>query len=207
VEIRYRAFDIVAASALLILFMPLMLVIAVVIRFESRGRAIFRQRRLGRSQSQFTVHKFRTMQQGASQDVHREFVLGLIAGQAPPETEEGPRFKLAGDDRITRAGRILRRYSLDELPQLWDVLRGDMSLVGPRPALPYEAERYPAHWFGRFAVKPGITGLWQVSGRSELTMEEMIRLDLEYVERRSLRLNIWVVLRTLPAVVSARGAG
>ncbi len=120
--------------------------------------------------------------------------------------EGKPQFKLAGDDRITRVGRFLRSSSLDELPQLWNVLRGDMSLVGPRPPIPYEVDHYPAHWFRRFEVKPGITGLWQVSGRCELTLEQMIELDVEYVERRSLRLNVWILLRTLPAVLTSRGA-
>ena len=138
------------------------------------------------------------MTAGASHDRHREFVHSLIAGTTPPPVEGKPQFKLAGDDRITRVGRFLRSSSLDELPQFWNVLRGDMSLVGPRPPIPYEVDHYPAHWFRRFEVKPGITGLWQVSGRCELTLEQMIELDVEYVERRSLRLNVWILLRTLP---------
>jgi lipopolysaccharide/colanic/teichoic acid biosynthesis glycosyltransferase len=107
---------------------------------------------------------------------------------------------------VTRVGRVLRRSSLDELPQLWNVLRGEMSLVGPRPAIPYEVEHYPPHWFARFAVKPGITGMWQVSGRSEVTLEEMVRLDVDYAGRRSLGLNLWILARTVPAVLGARGA-
>ena len=108
---------------------------------------------------------------------------------------------MVGDSRVTRFGRLLRRSSLDELPQLWNVLRGEMSLVGPRPAIPYEVEHYPPHWFARFAVKPGVTGLWQVSGRSEVTLEEMVRLDVEYARRRSLWLN-----RLDPGADRARGA-
>jgi lipopolysaccharide/colanic/teichoic acid biosynthesis glycosyltransferase len=146
------------------------------------------------------------MRNGASHDVHREFVLALIAGSQPEQTDGGPRFKLNGDARVTRVGRVLRRTSLDELPQLWNVVRGDMSLVGPRPPIPYEVEQYRADWLERFEVKPGVTGLWQVSGRCELTFEEMIELDLDYVRRRSLRLNIWILLRTVPAVLSLRGA-
>ncbi len=111
------------------------------------------------------------------------------------------------DERITRVGRFLRRSSLDELPQLWNVLRGDMSLVGPRPPIPYEVEHYPDALVRRFAVKPGMTGLWQVNGRSELTLEEMIALDVEYVRRRSFWLNVWILLRTVPAVLLARGCG
>ena len=152
------------------------------------------------------MNKFRTMHQGASHKAHQDFVLSLIAGDVPEQRDGGPRFKLTSDPRITRVGRVLRKSSLDELPQLLNVLRGHMSLVGPRPAIPYEVEHYPAHWFGRFAVKPGVTGLWQVNGRSEVPLEEMIKLDLEYVERRSLWLNIRILVRTIPAVISLRGA-
>jgi lipopolysaccharide/colanic/teichoic acid biosynthesis glycosyltransferase len=206
VELGCRALDVTLSLFLLVVLLPLMLVIAVAIRLDSRGPVLFRQRRLGRSLTPFTVHKFRTMREGVSHDVHREFVLGLIAGDEPPRADGKPRFKLSSDDRVTRTGRALRRMSLDELPQLWNVVRGEMSLVGPRPPIPYEVEHYPPHWFARFAVKPGVTGLWQVSGRSELTLEDMIRLDIQYVQRRSLRLNAWILLRTVPAVLTARGA-
>jgi lipopolysaccharide/colanic/teichoic acid biosynthesis glycosyltransferase len=199
-----RCLDIVVAAALLVLLLPLLLLIAIVIRLDSRGWAVYRQQRLGHRRRPFVVNKFRTMAADAGHDTHREFVLALISGERGP-TDTGV-FKLTEDDRITRVGRFLRRSSLDELPQLWNVLRGDMSLVGPRPPIPYEVEKYPEHWFGRFAVKPGITGLWQVNGRSELTLEEMIALDLEYVRRRSLRLNLEILLRTVPAVLRARGA-
>jgi lipopolysaccharide/colanic/teichoic acid biosynthesis glycosyltransferase len=200
--------DVVVAVALLVLLAPLMVLIAALIRLESRGPVLFRQRRLGRSLAPFTVHKFRTMVDGASHDVHRAFVEGLIAGHQPASPGNGAaRFKLPSDSRVTRVGRILRRASLDELPQLWDVVRGCMSLVGPRPPIQYEVDRYPPHWFGRFAVKPGVTGLWQVSGRSELTHEQMIELDIEYVQQRSVRLNLWILLCTIPAVLTARGAG
>ena len=162
---------------------------------------LFRQQRSGRARRPFTVNKFRTMRHGADHDTHRDFVLALIADGA----RRAP--KLAGG-RARHARRPLpARTSLDELPQLWNVLRGDMSLVGPRPPIPYEVEHYPPHWFARFAVKPGLTGLWQVSGRSELSLEEMIALDVEYVRRRSLWLNVWILLRTVPAVLTARGAG
>jgi lipopolysaccharide/colanic/teichoic acid biosynthesis glycosyltransferase len=161
---------------------------------------------VGRDLEPFTVNKFRTMHNGVGHDTHRAFVLSLIAGEQPERPDGGPRFKLVGDERVTRIGGLLRRSSLDELPQLWNVLRGDMSLVGPRPPIPYEVEHYPAHWFARFAVKPGLTGLWQVSGRSDLTLEQMIALDVEYVERRSVWLNISILARTAPAVLSGKGA-
>ena len=188
------------------LMTPVLIAIAVAVRLDSRGPVLFRQRRVGRSLQTFDVNKFRTMTHGASHDVHRAFVVGLIAGEHPERSEGHPRFKLSADARVTSVGRFLRRSSLDELPQLWNVVRGEMSLVGPRPPIPYEVEHYPPHWFGRFAVKPGITGLWQVSGRSELTLEEMIALDIEYVERRSPLFNLWILLRTIPAVLRFRGA-
>ena len=201
-----RALDIVLSALLLAVLSPLLLLIAVVIRVDSPGPAIFRQRRLGRDMKPFTVQKFRTMHHGASAEVHKEFVESLIAGAQPERVGDGPRFKLVRDPRVTRFGHILRRSSLDELPQLWNVLRGEMSLVGPRPPISYEVAKYPKSWFERFAVKPGITGLWQVSGRSELTHEQMIRLDLEYIHRRSFGFNVWIVLRTIPVVLSRRGA-
>jgi lipopolysaccharide/colanic/teichoic acid biosynthesis glycosyltransferase len=205
-DLACRLLDLIVATAALVVLAPLLLVIAVVIKLESPGPVVFRQKRVGRSLRVFTVNKFRTMRAGAAHDAHRLFVQGLIAGDHPPEVAGRPRFKMTSDDRITRVGRILRRTSLDELPQLWNVLRGDMSLVGPRPPIDYEVERYPAHWFARFQVKPGLTGLWQVSGRCELTLEQMIALDLEYVGRRSVILNMWILLRTVPAVLSLRGA-
>jgi lipopolysaccharide/colanic/teichoic acid biosynthesis glycosyltransferase len=201
-----RALDVVIASVALVVLAPLLAIIAVAIRVESRGPALFRQRRLGRSTQPFVVFKFRTMRVGSSHDAHRDFVLALIAGERPEAVAGGPRFKLAADRRITGIGRVLRRTSIDELPQLLNVIRGEMSLVGPRPPIPYEVERYPSRWLGRFAVKPGMTGLWQVSGRGELTFPEMIELDLEYVRRRSPLLNLWILVRTVPAVLSLRGA-
>ena len=201
-----RALDVLVAAVMLVVLAPVLAVIAIAIRIDSPGPVLFRQRRVGRSPEPFTVYKFRTMHDGVSHEVHRVFMQSIIAGDRPEQTNGEPRFKLPSDKRVTRAGRFLRRSSLDELPQLWNVLRGQMSLVGPRPALAYEVEHYPEHWFTRFAVKPGITGLWQVSGRSELSIEDMVELDIEYVQRRSLWLNVWILLRTVPAVLSARGA-
>jgi lipopolysaccharide/colanic/teichoic acid biosynthesis glycosyltransferase len=201
-----RALDIVGAAILLVLLSPLLALIAILVRLDSPGSPIFRQRRVGRDTVPFTVNKFRTMHDGVAHDRHRDYVLGLIAGEHREHTTPGPHFKMTGDARVTRFGRALRRSSLDELPQLWNVLRGDMSLVGPRPAIPYEVEHYPPHWFARFAVKPGVTGLWQVNGRSTVTLEEMVRLDVEYSRQRSLWLNLSILVRTVPAVLSGRGA-
>ena len=214
VDVACRALDILGAATLLVALLPLLALIALIVRIDSAGPALFRQRRYGRDLRPFTVHKFRTMEHEAADDYHRDFVLGLISGEPPahqPETSASrsaapSRYKLTADPRVTRCGRLLRRSSLDELPQLWNVLRGDMSLVGPRPPIAYEVERYPAHWFARFAVKPGVTGLWQTSGRSDVTLEEMVRLDVEYISRRSLWLNIRIILLTVPAVLSAKGA-
>ena len=206
VDVGCRTLDIVGAAILLVLLSPLLLAITLAIRLDSAGPAIFRQRRFGRDLHPFTVNKFRTMRYGVPEDQHRDFVLRLISGEEPALEASRPLYKMTEDPRVTRVGRLLRRSSLDELPQLWNVLRGEMSLVGPRPPIPYEVEQYPAHWFARFGVKPGVTGLWQVSGRSDVTLEEMVALDVEYIRRRSLFLNIRIIVRTLPAVLSARGA-
>ncbi len=138
---------------------------------------------------------------------HREYVTALIKGEgSAPEGGRENLYKLAVDNRITAVGRWIRRWSLDELPQLFNVLRGDMTLVGPRPAIPYEVGEYPAWYRERFAVKPGLTGYWQVSGRSERTYEEMVRLDIEYVERRSIGLDLLILLKTPWVVLSRKGA-
>jgi lipopolysaccharide/colanic/teichoic acid biosynthesis glycosyltransferase len=211
-DVSCRALDIVGSVVLLVILSPVLAAIAIAIRLDSRGPVLFRQQRIGRDTKPFTVNKFRTMQHGADHETHRAFVLGLIAGEtrAPRESaseeETSSYYKMIADDRVTRFGRLLRRSSLDELPQLWNVLRGEMSLVGPRPPIPYEVEHYPPHWFARFAVKPGVTGLWQVSGRSQVTLDEMVRLDVEYAHRRSPWLNLRILFRTVPAVLGARGA-
>ncbi len=220
-DARCRALDIVGSLALLLILGPLLAVIAILVRLDSPGPAVFRQERIGRGRKPFTVRKFRSMYVGVAPDRHREFVLGLINGDPPkhdlPERASDSQstgedntsahyYKMIADPRVTRFGRLLRRSSLDELPQLWNVLRGDMSLVGPRPSIPYEVESYRSAWLTRFAVKPGITGLWQVSGRSTVTFEEMIDLDIEYARRRSLWFNLWILLRTIPVVVGTRGA-
>ena len=202
-----RALDVAAAAILLVLLCPVMAVIAIAIRLDSPGRAMFRQQRVGRGKLPFTVNKFRSMYATAGHEAHRDYVLQLITAQEKKaEHERDGYFKLRRDPRVTRVGALLRKSSLDELPQLWNVLRGDMSLVGPRPSIPYEVERYPESWHVRFDVRPGITGLWQVSGRSQLTWEEMIRLDIEYVHRRSFWFNVGILLRTIPVVLIGKGA-
>jgi lipopolysaccharide/colanic/teichoic acid biosynthesis glycosyltransferase len=202
-EVAIRLLDLLGAALLLLLLSPLLLIVALVIRLDSPGNAIYRQRRVGRNLEPFSVTKFRTMREGAPAEQHRKHVEQMIA-----EDKQGtkPMTKLQEDKRITRAGSFLRRSSIDELPQLWNVLRGEMSLVGPRPPIQYEVDRYPEEAFRRFAVRPGVTGLWQVSGRSLLTFHEMIELDAEYVERRSLPMNLKILLLTLPTVIHGKGA-
>jgi lipopolysaccharide/colanic/teichoic acid biosynthesis glycosyltransferase len=207
-ELAMRLLDLVGAAVMVILLMPLLLIVALLIRLDSRGPVIFWQRRLGRDLEPFRVAKFRTMRDGAAADVHRAHVERMIREEAG-EGEDGPprpMQKLHHDERVTAVGAFLRRTSLDELPQLWNVLRGEMSLVGPRPPIGYEVESYPARAFRRFAVRPGITGLWQVSGRCLTTFEEMVELDISYIERRSLWLNLKILLLTVPTVVHGDGA-
>jgi len=204
-DILLRLFDLIAATTLLVLLAPVFAAIAIAIRLDSSGSPIFRQRRCGRGVSEFTVLKFRTMRCDTAADPHRSYVLDVIESNGDGERDSGLQ-KLEDDDRVTRVGAFLRRFSLDELPQLWNVLRGEMTLVGPRPPIPYEVDFYPPHWLDRLTVKPGLTGLWQVSGRNELNYAEMVQLDLEYVNRRSLWLNTTILARTFAVVLTGRGA-
>ncbi len=206
--LAYRALDVLIASLVLVLLAPLLLALCVLIRIDSKGPAIFRQRRLGRARRPFTVHKFRTMTVCCDERVHREYVERLIDGEEQSQATRDGRnlYKLVADDRVTRVGRLLRRTSLDELPQVFDVLLGHMSIVGPRPVIPYEAELYPPEYDARFAVKPGITGLWQVSGRNERSYREMVQLDVAWASEHSLALYLEIVMRTPWALCTRRGA-
>ncbi len=186
-----------AALLMLLLLAPLLALVVIVIRLDSPGPALFRQLRLGRHGRPFTMLKLRTM----SVDAERR-----LGGLRDLNASDGVLFKLPQDPRVTRVGRILRRYSIDELPQLVNVVRGQMALVGPRPPLPTEAIRYEADVERRFAVKPGVTGLWQVSGRSDLTWEDSVRLDLRYVDNWSLVLDLKILARTARAVLRHSGA-
>lgn len=203
-----RGLDIVGSVTLLGVLLPLLAVVAALVRVSSRGPILFRQIRIGHKARPFSMLKFRTMYTDSDQSLHREFVSSFIkAGGAEPPPGGNGFFKLTDDPRVTRVGRMLRSTSLDELPQLWNVLRGDMSLIGPRPPLPYELEQY-APWHRRrvLVAKPGITGLWQVAGRSRTTFEEMVRLDLRYAKTRSLWSDIKILLATPAAVISRKGA-
>jgi exopolysaccharide biosynthesis polyprenyl glycosylphosphotransferase len=204
-----RAVDLVGAAVLAVLAAPLMLVTAIAIKLDSAGPILFRQDRIGTGGHRFRVFKFRTMVNGASDTVHRDLVKRMLAGDEESTATEGAGgarvYKLLRDDRVTRLGRLLRRTSLDELPQLFNVLLGQMSLVGPRPPLPYEIEAYAFWQFDRLQVRPGITGLWQVSGRNLLTYRQMCELDIAYVQRWSLWLDLKILLRTLPVVLFNSG--
>jgi lipopolysaccharide/colanic/teichoic acid biosynthesis glycosyltransferase len=195
-----RLFDVVIASLLLIVLAPVMAVIAVLVRATSPGPALFRQTRIGYLEAPFVMFKFRTMYDKSDDRFHREYVSRMLTHEHEFQSQSNGLFKLEQDPRITRFGRFLRRSSLDELPQLFNVVRGEMSLVGPRPALPWEVELYKRHHRLRFQVKPGITGLWQVSGRSKLSMNTALDLDVQYVRSWGLGLDLWILMMTLPAL-------
>jgi exopolysaccharide biosynthesis polyprenyl glycosylphosphotransferase len=188
-----RAMDVTGAAAGLVLLSPLLVLVALAIKLTSPGPVLFRQRRVGRANAVFQMWKFRTMVHGA-QDMQDEL-------EHLNEMEGGRMFKIAEDPRVTRIGRLLRRASIDELPQLWNVLRGEMSLVGPRPCVRYEYEKYLPRHRGRCGTLPGLTGLWQVNGKNKTTFEEMMELDLRYVRTKSLWLDISIIVRTIPAVI------
>jgi exopolysaccharide biosynthesis polyprenyl glycosylphosphotransferase len=189
--------DRLGAAFLIVLFAPLMVLLALLVMLDSRGGPFYRQRRVGKDGREFTILKFRTMVTGAHGA--RGELAGLNEGA-------GLLFKLRRDPRVTRVGAVLRRYSLDELPQLFNVLTGSMSLVGPRPPLPEESAAYGPDIRRRLLVKPGLTGLWQISGRSDLPWEEAVRLDLRYVEDWSLALDTVILWKTLRAVLHGQGA-
>src|SRR5215469_10099328 len=195
-----RAVDIaVSLFGLILLGLPLVFLMLLV-RLTSSGPALFRQDRLGRRRRSFKLLKLRTMYVDNDDRIHREYVTGLLTSDQPVTGGQRGLFKLECDPRVTPVGRWLRKTSLDELPQLLNVLKGEMSLVGPRPVLAWEAEWFSAAHQERFTVKPGITGLWQVSGRSRIPMQEALDLDTEYVRRRSLLLDLRILLLTLPAL-------
>jgi exopolysaccharide biosynthesis polyprenyl glycosylphosphotransferase len=198
-----RILDVLGAALLILLTSPLLFACAAAVKRSSPGPVLFRQKRLGRDGNEFMLYKFRTMYyEEGLESIHKVFVAELIKnGSVKRES-----YKMTQDPRITRVGQFLRRMSLDELPQLLNVLKGDMSLVGPRPPLPYELESYQNWHLKRLSVRPGITGLWQVAGRSEVPFDEMVMLDLYYIENWSLWMDISIALKTLPAVISGKGA-
>jgi len=204
-----RVMDIAVSIVMLILCAPLFLAIALAIKLTSRGPVLFKQERVGQHGLRFAFLKFRSMKCGSNPRIHREYVQRFIAGEVPPSNAPNERkavYKIQDDPRVTRVGKFLRKTSLDELPQFINVLKGEMSLVGPRPPIPYEVEAYQSWHRRRMLVKPGITGLWQVNGRSRTTFDEMVRLDLRYARTWSPWLDFKILLRTPRAIFSGEGA-
>jgi lipopolysaccharide/colanic/teichoic acid biosynthesis glycosyltransferase len=206
-----RPLDIIGALLALVLFSPLMLITALAVRFSSPGPVVFRQTRLGQGGVPFTFYKFRSMVANGDDRIHREYVANLIKGEHDKVNQQdaaNPRYKLKADPRVTWVGRIIRKTSIDELPQLFNVLKGDMSLVGPRPPLPYEAQNYKSWHLRRVLdIKPGITGAWQVEGRSKVSFDDMVRMDLRYVRGCSLEVDLGILAKTVLVVLNCDGAG
>ena len=196
-----RFIDIVAAAMVLLVLLPVFVAIAIAIRLETAGPVFYRAERVGRFGKPFTVLKFRSMRAGCSTTPHVDFVRSLLRDGTSCDL-----YKVIADPRVTRVGAFLRRTSMDELPQLWNVLTGDMSLVGPRPDVVYAVDDYADWMRRRLFVKPGITGLWQISGRSRLGLVDMYRLDVAYASAPSLREDVRILLRTIPVVLSRDGA-
>jgi len=192
-----RCLDLALALSGLLLLLPLLPAIVILIKLDSRGPVLFTQKRVGRGGRLFTCYKFRSMVQNAE---------SLKSHLVSLNEATGPAFKIREDPRITAIGAFLRRSSLDEVPQLFNVVLGDMSVVGPRPQIPAEVELYEPWHRRRLDVKPGITCLWQISGRSHLSFEDWMRLDLDYIRQRSLRLDLMILLKTVPAVIARKGA-
>lgn len=219
-----RALDLVITVSALIVLAPVLGIIAMAIILDSPGGALFTQERVGAKRKlvngrqqwvieTFRFFKFRTMRSDVDAALHQKYMQAYIAGDEEemanlePGLKSASSYKLSGDPRVTRVGKFLRKSSLDELPQLWNVLIGDMSLVGPRPPIPYEVEMYDKEDMRRLAAIPGITGLWQVSGRCETTFDDMVCLDMEYIEKKSIWLDLKILFQTVPAVLSEKGAG
>jgi lipopolysaccharide/colanic/teichoic acid biosynthesis glycosyltransferase len=197
-----RAFDIAAAFAALVVLSPLLIALAVIVKLDSRGPVLFKQERLGRDLKPFTMYKFRSMQHNAGDALHRE----SVKRTAESKRREIGTFKSLADPRVTKFGRFIRAWNLDELPNLLNILRGEMSVVGPRPALDYELPYYKDWYYKRFAVRPGLTGLWQVKRADAEDFDEMIRMDVEYVRDMSLGLDLKLIALTIPSIVRERGA-
>ncbi len=212
-----RGFDLVVSSVLLILLSPLFALVAVMIKLDSRGSVFFAQERMGArwmknddgtegwEPQEFQILKFRSMVQDADPTIHESHIRAFVNGTLEHETDEG-NFKLDNDSRITRVGKLIRRTSIDELPQLINVVIGEMSLVGPRPVPIYEVEGYQPRHFERLHALPGITGYWQVLGRSQVSFEEMVGMDIWYVRNASFWLDLKIIALTLPAVLRGKGA-
>jgi lipopolysaccharide/colanic/teichoic acid biosynthesis glycosyltransferase len=202
-----RVVDMLAAVACIVLFGPLMLAIAIGIRFSSPGPIFYRQQRIGKDGKAFAMLKFRSMQVVNNPDLHREYVQRLIRENLHPSGLGKSHLKISGDPRITGAGKYLRKFGLDELPQFFNVLRGEMSIVGPRPSLPYEYEVYEEWHTQRLAVLPGITGYWQVFAHNAVTFDDMVRIDLLYIQSMSLWMDVKIMILTPIEMIRGKGSG
>jgi len=203
-----RAFDLLAATVMLIVLSPVMLVVALLVKKSSSGPVLFAQERLGRDGKPFKFYKFRSMEHNSDDAIHRQFVAMFIGGddEGCVESNAGDEvFKLKLDPRVTPIGAMLRKTSLDELPQLFNIIMGDMSLVGPRPPIAYEIENYLPWHMERLKAVPGLTGLWQISGRSSVSFEEMVRLDIRYINNWSPWQDFIIILKTIPVVLQGTG--
>lgn len=211
-----RVLDLTVTILGLLVLWPLFLILALLIKLDSAGPVLFVQERVGSrfriengqpiwEVCNFKMYKFRSMRNKADQSLHQEHIKAFARGELQAGQNANP-FKLANDPRITRIGRILRKTSLDELPQLINIIKGDMSLVGPRPVPPYEVAEYQEHHYERLAARPGLTGLWQLNGRSRVTFEEMIQMDIEYVRRQSVVEYLRILILTIPSVLFGSGA-
>ncbi len=203
-----RVFDLLVASLMLIVISPVMLVVALLIKKNSSGPVLFAQERLGRDGKPFKFYKFRSMEHNSDDAIHRQFVAMFIGGEDDgcADTNSGDHvYKMKTDPRVTGIGALLRKTSLDELPQLFNILMGDMSLVGPRPPIAYEIENYQPWHMERLKAVPGLTGLWQVSGRSTVSFEEMVRLDIRYINNWSPWQDFIILLKTIPVVFQGTG--
>ncbi|MBN1757663.1 MAG: sugar transferase [Chitinispirillaceae bacterium] len=207
-SVRKRSIDIIGALFGIVFFSPAFIIIAILLKTTSRGPVVFRQERVGRAGKPFRMFKFRSMYVDNDDSIHREFVSKLIKGEIDGATENRNEklYKIDNDPRVTAIGRFLRKTSLDELPQFFNVLKGEMSLVGPRPAIPYEVAQYDLWHRRRVSAKPGITGLWQVEGRSSTTFDGMVRLDIRYIKRCSLLFDLLIILKTPFSLFSVKGA-
>jgi exopolysaccharide biosynthesis polyprenyl glycosylphosphotransferase len=203
-----RAFDLLAATVMLIVLSPVMLVVALLVKKSSSGPVLFAQERLGRDGKPFKFYKFRSMEHNSDDAIHRQFVAMFIGGDDDGcvDSNAGEQvFKMKLDPRVTPIGTLLRKTSLDELPQLFNIIMGDMSLVGPRPPIAYEIENYLPWHMERLKAVPGLTGLWQVSGRSSVSFEEMVRLDIRYINNWSPWQDFIIILKTIPVVFQGTG--
>jgi len=203
-----RVLDIVFTLLISPLLIIVGIIVALCIRIDSKGPVVFRQKRYGQDGVEFEFLKFRSMYVNNDQAVHREKILEYMKGQQLNDDATGKTaYKYISDPRITRVGRFIRKTSLDELPQFWNVLRGEMSLVGPRPPVSYELEQYSPHDKLRLMGKPGLTGTWQVYGRSRVTFQEMIEMDIEYLKQQSIWQDLKLIFLTVPVMIFARGGG